>query len=149
VERSKTLDLSFLTPYLVSVGSLLDVLSTFFPWSRTSGAYWFLPYSIPLPVYRSIEFINEGSAEIFICIAVRLAAVTGVIVILFHIYHQNLRLNFTLLLSTVLSMAASVVFSQLGWSLYIGFYMILSSGLLKVFALIFKNVQVELSVQVS
>jgi hypothetical protein len=147
--KGKTLDLSFLTPYFVSVGSLLDVFSTFFPWSRASGADWFLPYSIPLPIYRSIEFINEGFAEIFICVAVRFAAVTGVIVILFHFYHQNLRLNFTLLLSTALSLAACVVFSQLSWSLYIGFYMILSSGLLKVFALIFKNVQVELTVQVS
>jgi hypothetical protein len=47
-------------------------------------------------------------------------------------------------ISIVMSFAAAIFFSQLGWSLYLGVYLVLVGALLKVGGFVLKNLEVEI-----
>jgi len=134
--------------YLFAAGCILDVLSTFFPWS-VSGQYWlFLPFSVPMPLGWRVQFIGESFAVLVISLSIRLAAILGLAGLILLMYHKNrIFSSVILLISTGLSFASVIVFFQLHWSFYIGAYMVLASGFLKLVSLILENLEVQLIVE--
>ena len=126
--------------YLFAAGCILDVLSTFFPWSRTAGQHWFLPYSVPMPLGWRVQFISESFAVLVVNLATRLGAVLGLAGLILLMYYKNRGFSSVILLvSTGLSFASVIVFFQLRWPFYIGVYMVLAGGFLKVISLILEN----------
>lgn len=134
--------------YLFAIGCVLDVLSTFFPWSRTAGQHWFLPYSVPMPLGWHVQYIGESSAVLVINLAIRLGAFLGLAGLLLLTYSTNrVFSNAPLLVSTGLSFASVAIFFQLRWSFYLGAYMVLTSGFLKLVSLILENLEVQVIVE--
>jgi len=134
--------------YLFVAGCILDVLSTFFPWSRTAGQHWFLPYSVPMPLGWHVQFISESFAVLVVNLATRLGAVLGLAGLILLMYYKNRVFSSVILLvSTGLSFASVIVFFQLGWSFYIGVYMVLAGGFLKLVSLILENLEVQIIVE--
>lgn len=133
--------------YLFAAGCILDVLSTFFPWS-VAGEHWFLPYSVPIPLGWRVRFIGESFAVLVISLSIRLAAILGLAGLILLMYHKNrIFSSVILLISTGLSFASVIVFFQLHWSFYIGAYMVLASGFLKLVSLILENLEVQMIVE--
>lgn len=133
---------------LFVAGCILDVLSTFFPWSRVAGQHWFLPFSVPMPLGWRVQFIGESFAVLVISLSIRLAAVLGLAGLILLMYHRNrVFSSVILLISTGLSFASVIVFFQLHWSFYIGAYMVLASGFLKLVSLILENLEVQMIVE--
>ena len=135
-------------PYLVAIGCFLDVFSTFFPWSQAGGQHWFLPFSVPMPLGWRVQYIGESFAILVINLAVRLGAILGLAgLVLFMYYKNRIFPSVILLISTGLSFASVIVFFQLHWSFYIGAYMVLASGFLKLASLILENLEVQIVVE--
>ena len=131
--------------YLFVAGCILDVLSTFFPWSEAAGQHWFLPFSVPLPLGWRVQFISESFAVLVINLATRLGAILGLAGLILLMYYKNRVFStVTLLISTGLSFASLVVFFQLRWLFYIGAYMVLAGGFLKLLSLILENLEVQI-----
>lgn len=130
-------------PYFVAAGCILDVLSTFFPWSEAFGELWFLPYSLPLFFGSNAQFIEENYFFPTISIAVRLAAILGLVSLLLYVYLKNILPALVLLVSIGLSFASFILFFELGWSPYLGSYLVLLGGFLKASGLILKNLEME------
>jgi hypothetical protein len=143
----KVLALARWLPYLVSAGCVLDVLSTFFPWGHDFGQDLFLPFSIPFPSGSSVRFIDGVPLILFVSVGTRLAAVVGFVALLLYGYFENILPTLVLLVSIGLSFGSFVVFSQLGWSLGLGAYIVLFAGFLKLFGLILKNVHLEIAAE--
>jgi len=98
-------------------GCNLDVLSTFFPWSRVTGHHWFLPFSVPMPLGWHVQFISESFAVLVVNLATRLGTVLGLAGLILLMYYKNRVFSSVILLvSTGLSFASVVVFFQLRWS---------------------------------
>jgi hypothetical protein len=135
-------------PYLVAVGCVLDVLATFFPWSEeVFSQYWFLPFSYPLPLGWGAQIIEGSLLVLIISVATRVAPLLGLTGLFLYTYRKSILSTLSLLVSTCLSFACFVVFYLLGWSPYLGAYMILLAGFLKLVGLILRNLEVELSVE--
>ncbi|MFP3984595.1 MAG: hypothetical protein ACLFU9_01335 [Candidatus Bathyarchaeia archaeon] len=135
-------------PYLVAVGCFLDVLSTFFPWSEVGGGHWFLPYSVPLPLGWQVQYVGEGVAVLFINLAVRLGGIVGVVGVAMLTYWKiRVFSNVVVLVSSGLSFASAAVFSQLGLPFFIGVYMVLAGGSLKLIGLALDYLEVEIIVE--
>lgn len=131
--------------YFFALGCFLDVFSTFFPWSNAIGLDWFLPLSVPFPFNWQVQFI-PGSIEIFsINLSVRLAAVLGIAGLFFLVYlKRQFFSNVLFVISIVMSFTSVILFLQLGWSLYLGVYLILVGALLKVGGFVSKNLEIEI-----
>lgn len=131
--------------YLFVAGCILDVLSTFFPWSEAAGQHWFLPFSVPLPLGWRVQYISESFAVLAINLATRLGAILGLAGLILLMYHKDrFSSSVILLISTGLSFASAVVFFQLRWPFYIGAYMVLAGGFLKLLSLILENLEVQI-----
>jgi len=131
--------------YFFAVGCFLDVFSTFFPWSNASGLDWFLPLSVPFPLNWQLQHIPDSIAILSVNLSVRLAAVLGIAGLFFLVYlKRELFSNVMFVISIVMSFTASILFLQLGWSLYLGVYLILVGALLKVGGFVLKNLEVEI-----
>jgi len=136
--------------YMFAAGCILDVASTFFPWSRTAGSDWFLPFSVPLPLGWNVMFIPEDTAVSFICISVRLAAILGVASLLFLARFKGPAFfQIFLAISTGLSLTSFLIFSQLNWPLYIGAYIVLVGGIMKLLTIIFQNLEIHVVLEES
>jgi len=134
--------------YLFAVGCILDVLSTFFPWSKVAGQHWFLPFSVPMPLGWRVQFIGESFSVLVISLSIRLAAILGLAGLILLMYRKNrVFSSVILLISTGLSFASVIVFFQLHWSFYIGAYMVLVSDFLKLVSLILENLEVQMIVE--
>ena len=130
--------------YLVVLGSVLDVLSTFFPWSELIfGRTAFLPFSIPLPLGWSVFFLESNFYTVAVNVVVRLASVLGFVGLLVRGRVRNASSTWVLSVSVGLSFAALVVFSQIELSLNYGFYLVLVGGILKLAGVIGQNVEIE------
>jgi len=133
---------------LFAAGCILDVLSTFFPWSMVAGQHWFLPFSVPMPLGWRVQFVGESFAVLVINLSIRLGAILGLAgLVLFMYYKNRIFSSVILLVSTGLSFASVIVFFQLHWSFYIGAYMVLASGFLKLASLILENLEVQVIVE--
>jgi hypothetical protein len=130
-------------PYLVVLGSLLDVFSTFFPWGRAFGQDAFLPFSIPLPLGWSVFLLENTFYTMTVNVVVRLASVLGFVGLLVRGRVKNASSTWVLSVSVGLSFAALVVFSQIELSLNYGFYLVLVGGILKLAGVIGQNVEIE------
>jgi len=131
--------------YLFVAGCILDVLSTFFPWSEAAGQHWFLPFSVPLPLGWRVQYISESFAVLAINLTTRLGAILGLAGLILLMYHKDrFSSSVILLISTGLSFTSAVVFFQLRWPFYIGAYMVLAGGFLKLLSLILENLEVQI-----
>jgi len=87
-----------------------------------------------------VQFISESFAVLVVNLATRLGAVLGLAGLILLMYYKNRVFSSVILLvSTGLSFASVIVFFQLGWSFYIGVYMVLAGGFLKLFSLILES----------
>ncbi|MFW6111193.1 MAG: hypothetical protein ACOC6H_04070 [Thermoproteota archaeon] len=135
------------TSILVVAGCVLDVLSTFFPWSMTAGQHWFIPYSFPLlPVWKT-SFISNSLILIIINVVIRTAAILGLLALFFYSRGKNVHGGVTLLLSAGCSLSCFMLFSRLTWPWYLGVYMVLIAGLLKLPPLLLENLELEITVE--
>jgi len=131
--------------YLFAAGCILDVLSTFFPWSETAGGHWFLPFSVPMPLGWRVQFITETLAVLVVSLATRLGAILGLAGLLLLTYYKNRTFStIILLMSTGLSFASAAIFFQIGWPFYIGAYMTLAGAFSKLLSLILENLEVQI-----
>ncbi len=147
-QRIKLIKFSESVLYLFGVGCVLDVLSTFFPWSIAAGYHWFLPFSVPIPLGYQIDYITDSPAVLAVNLTVRLGAILGLVgLLLLALFKNRIVSTPFLITSTGLSFASVAVFSQTGWPFYIGVYMVLASGFLKLFTLILVNLEVEIVVE--
>jgi len=133
--------------YLVGVGCFLDVLSTFFPWSEIVGRHWFLPFSIPLPLGWNVYFLEGSVFFLAISVATRLAAVLGLAGLFLYIYRKRVLSRLLFFISIGLSFVSFVVFSLFGLPLYLGVWIVLVGGFLKLVGLILKNLEVEVAMK--
>ncbi|MFW6117500.1 MAG: hypothetical protein ACOC6G_02835 [Thermoproteota archaeon] len=123
-------------------------MSTFFPWSITGGQHWFLPFSISLlPVWR-VAFLPETLPLLTINVAVRSAAISGLVALyLYHYSDKRVSATGILLISTGLSFTSFIIFIQLSWSLYLGAYLVLAAGLLKLISFVLNNIELEIIIE--
>lgn len=134
-------------PYLFAFGCFLDALSTFLPWSEFSAQHWFLPYSIPLPLGWQVEFFSESVSFFLINVSVRAAVVLGVagLFLLDRYKSKSTALSyFVLFVSMGLTFTAVAVFCQLGLPFFIGSYLVVVAGVLKVLTLILENLEIQI-----
>lgn len=131
--------------YLVVLGSVLDVLSTFFPWGELIfGRTAFLPFSIPLPLGWSVFFLESNFYTVAVNVVVRLASILGFAGLLVRGRAGNASSNWVQCVSVGLSFAAIGVFSRLEMGFSYGVYMVLVAGILKLVGVIGQNVEMEL-----
>jgi hypothetical protein len=131
--------------YFFALGCFLDVFSTFFPWSNAAGLDWFLPLSVPFPLNWQLQHIPDSIEILSVNLSVRFASVLGIAGLFFLVYlKRRLFSNVMFVISIVMSFAAAIFFSQLGWSLYLGVYLVLVGALLKVGGFVLKNLEVEI-----
>jgi hypothetical protein len=132
-------------PYLVVLGSVLDVLSTFFPWSElVFGLPAFLPFSVPLPLGWSVFFLESNFYTVAVNVMVRLASILGFAGLLVRRRVGNASSNWVQCVSIGLSFAAIGVFSRLEMDFSYGVYIVLVAGILKLVGVIGQNVEMEL-----
>jgi len=93
-----------------------------------------------MPLGWRVQFISESFAVLVVNLATRLGAVLGLAGLILLMYYKNRGFSSVILLvSTGLSFASVIVFFQLRWPFYIGVYMVLAGGFLKVISLILEN----------
>jgi len=130
--------------YLVVLGSILDVLSTFFPWSELIfGRTAFLPFSVPLPLGWSVSFLENNFYTLAINVMVRLASILGFAGLLIRRRVGNASSNWVESVSIGLSFASLAVFSQLDVPFNYGAYLVLVAGVLKLVGVVGQNVEIE------
>jgi len=131
--------------YFFALGCFLDVFSTFFPWSNASGYDWFLPLSVPFPIGWQVQHIPHSIEVLSINLAIRLAAILGVIGLFFLVYlKKQIFSNMLFIISIFLSFTSVVIFLQLNWSLYLGVYVVLVGAFLKAGSFVLKNLEIEI-----
>lgn len=141
----KVFALSSWALYLVVLGSVLDVLSTFFPWSELIfGRTAFLPFSVPLPLGWSVFFLESNFYTVAVNVMVRLASILGFAGLLVRGRVGNASSNWVQCVSVGLSFAAIGVFSRLEMDFSYGVYIVLVAGILKLVGVIGQNVEMEL-----
>jgi len=141
----KVFALSSWALYLVVLGSVLDVLSTFFPWSElVFGLPAFLPFSVPLPLGWSMFFLESNFYTVAVNVMVRLASILGFAGLLVRRRVGNASSNWVQCVSIGLSFAAIGVFSRLAMDFSYGVYIVLVAGILKLVGVIGQNVEMEL-----
>ena len=133
-------------PYFVAIGCVLDLLSTFLPWSEEFGLMWFLPFSIPLPVGWQAHYI-ENPFVTAVGIMIRLAAVLGLVALLAGEYLKSRIPELLVTVSVILSFVSVGIFFQLGWSLYLGAFSAAIAGALKLVGLVLENLQLEVTLE--
>ncbi len=133
-------------PYFVAIGCVLDLLSTFLPWSADFGLMWFLPFSIPLPAGWQAHYI-ESLFVVAVSIMIRLAATLGLVALLLNEYLKSKIPKLLVAVSVVLSFVSVGIFFQIGWSLYFGAFSAVFAGVLKLLGLALENLQLELTLE--
>lgn len=127
------------------MGCFLDLLSTFLPWGTQFNLQLFLPFSTPLPLGWSGRFLYGDPSVLTISVAVRLAAILGLAALLLYGRYGSVLPTIVMLVSVGLSTGCFAVFSQLGFSLSSGAYVVLLGGLLKIGGLVLRNLYAEIT----
>lgn len=144
--KGATFSFSGYALYLVALGCVLDVLSTFFPWSEIGGQHWFLPFSFSLPLGWDAQFMPESLPLLGVSMATRVAAFLGLVgIVLFGRVKKSVFPYAVLIASVAFSFFSLWSFSRLDWPLYFGVYLALSGGLLKVVGIVLENLEVQVS----
>ena len=104
----KVLSFSRLTPYLVAFGCVLDLLSTFFPWTAIFRQQRYLPYSIILPLGERVQFLYADFLVLVVVVVVRAAAIVGFGGLVLYVYHKGVLFSLVLIVSMVLSFSSAV-----------------------------------------
>jgi hypothetical protein len=146
--KASTFSFSNYGLYLVALGCVLDVFSTFFPWSEIDGQHWFLPFSFPLPLGWQVHFMPERAPLLVVSVATRVAGFLGIAgIILLGRLKRGVFPWAVFISSAAMSFVSFGIFSQLDWSLYLGVYLVLFGGFLKVVGLVLENLEVQLVVE--
>jgi hypothetical protein len=140
----KVLSFSRLTPYLVALGCVVDLLSTFFPWTAIFTQQRYLPYSIVLPLGERVQFLYADFLILVVVVAVRAAAIVGFGGLVLYVYHKGVLFSLVLIVSMVLSFSSVAIFAQLFGSFLLGPYLVSLAGILKLAGLILKNLRLEI-----
>lgn len=115
------------------LGALFDVVSTFLPWSVAVDAYLYLPWSPLLAggwVVRALPFTVDF---LRVSVVVRVAAVVGWAgVVLYEYVGIRVIWGGAVFVSGVLSFLAVGLFALTGLCFYLGAYLVLVGGVLKV-----------------
>ena len=133
--------------YLYSIGCIMDIFSTFLPWSRVASRDMFLPFSFPFPAMWNAYFFPENLKFFTISIIIRVAAVSGLVgmFLLAQYGEKRKRLSYVILTSSLgLTVASAVLFLSMQLPLYVGSYMVILGATIKIISLLLENVEIQI-----
>jgi hypothetical protein len=130
--------------FVLAIGCVFDVLSTFLPWGQMGNLFWYLPLSIPIG-WRPI-FMEETTPIWTITIAIKLAILTGIAGFILYKYSKDRLSALALVVSICFSCVSFAVAFMGGMIVSFGFYVLVLGCGMKLFSLILNYVEVELVV---
>jgi len=146
-KRFRTISFAGRAIYLYSIGCIMDIFSTFLPWSRVASRDMFLPFSFPFPAMWNAYFFPENLKFFTISIIIRVAAVSGLVgmFLLAQYGEKRKRLSYVILTSSLgLTVASAVLFLSMQLPLYVGSYMVILGATIKIISLLLENVEIQI-----
>lgn len=131
-------------PVFPVLGALFDVVSTFLPWSVAVDAYLYLPWSPLLAWGWFARALPLVVGFLRVSVVVRVAAVVGWAgVVLYEYVGRRVLWVAAVFVSGVLSFLAVGLFALTGLRLYLGAYLVLAGGVLKILGIVVEAVMRE------